>query len=200
MVTTGLVAVFNPGAKIDLVNLGLGVGSYLIVYGVAFGSNLVSEIAERLSLLSGSQVELTLRREEDQRMNAIVEEASSLVAELMEIKRRWPNCTFLNYPGYRLMWSPFVGQPETGEQNPITLEKAIAWHDTYTKFLLRHGLAGTIALITNVERQERENGLESIALEKPVTPSPVAAGGLNPPPVDYLRRSDLELFPLYRPY
>ena len=34
-----------------------------------------------------------------------------------------------------MAWSPFIGQPETGESNPVTLERAIHWHDRFSVFL-----------------------------------------------------------------
>ena len=75
---------------------------------------------------------------------------------------------FVRQPTNRIHWSPFIGQPETGEPNPVTLEKCINWHDTLTTFQRnrnrpcppRLDFDGTMAFLDNEERLER--GLASV--------------------------------------
>jgi|ERR1051326_3235119 hypothetical protein len=57
----------------------------------------------------------------------------ALKTEAREIKRRFPECLFVQAPLDRLRWSPFINQPETG-MGGIELEKAIQWHDRFTDY------------------------------------------------------------------
>jgi outer membrane murein-binding lipoprotein Lpp len=64
--------------------------------------------------------------DDEARIAPLLATIATLKTDAREIKRRWPNCTFVKFPTHRLAWSPFIGQPETGEQNPVTLDKRIA--------------------------------------------------------------------------
>ena len=55
-----------------------------------------------------------------------------LKVKVREIKRRWPNSSFVKRLTDRKSWSPEIGRPETGIGG-TELEKAIEWHDEFTR-------------------------------------------------------------------
>jgi hypothetical protein len=111
--------------------------------------------------------------DEEARIAPLLAIIAALKTDAREIKRRWPNCTFVKFPTHRLAWSPFIGQPETGEQNPVTLDKCIAWHDALLALLASTNRSlprpldfdGTMAFLDREERIIR-------GLEPPPSPPP----------------------------
>ncbi len=128
--------------------------------------------------------------DEGARIAPLLVTIATLKTDAREIKRRWPTCTFVKFPTHRLAWSPFVGQPETGEQNPATLDKCIAWHDTLLGFLASTNRSlprpldfdGTMAFLDQEERIIR-------GLEPPPPP--------QPPTTNLSEKQDLYGNPLY---
>jgi hypothetical protein len=76
-----------------------------------------------------SRAEVSLKK-----MRQGIQSVWGLKLEAREIKRCWPGSLFAQHPLDRIMWSPYIGQPETGMQG-VVLERAIAWHDKFLQYV-----------------------------------------------------------------
>lgn len=145
-------------------------------------SGRISVLEQEKTRIEGDRDRLALAvrtaHDEEARIAPLLVTIATLKGDAREIKRRWPNCTFAKFPTHRFAWSPFICQPETGEQNQVTLDKCIAWHDTLLGLLSKtnHCLPrpldfdGTMAFLDQEERIIR-------GLEPP--PSPAPTGNLS---------------------
>lgn len=166
---------FQPNPVISWDALYFTFGAALLWYGLTFLKHLVITVpitlSGRITILEREKTSLDVDRDrlaaalragqdEEARIAPLLTTIATLKAGAREIKRQWPNCTFVKFPTYRVGWSPFVGQPETGEQNPVTLDKCIAWHNTFLELLARTNRVplrpldfdGTMAFLDQEER------------------------------------------------
>jgi hypothetical protein len=178
-VTTAVLKyLINPTPPISWDVLLYAGGSAIMCYGIAFIGNFIKKVptvlGEQIDRLKNQcsalqtqnaalRDELNARTAEQDRLAPIVETFWQLKVAAREIKRQWPSCMFVHQPTNRKHWSPFIGQPETGEANPVTLEKCITWHDTLTAFQRKRqrplspsvDFDGTMAFLDKEERIER---------------------------------------------
>jgi len=87
-------------------------------------SGRISVLEEEKTRIEGDRDRLAAAvrtaHDEEARIAPLLVTIATLKGDAREIKRRWPNCTFVKFPTHRFAWSPFIGQPETGEQNQVT--------------------------------------------------------------------------------
>jgi hypothetical protein len=117
-VVIGIVIGFGVTAY-EIYEKTVTVGHLARDYGIVLGVLFCVHVARSAWLLHNEAV-------------SCAEDIWKLKTGLREIKRRWPNCSFVKRPTDRMDWSPLIGEPETG-MSGTELEKAIEWHDEFKR-------------------------------------------------------------------